>query len=101
MNASLHKHSSLLAAKKRSIHHFFLCFVIILCYGELRSNIHENDLKVFKLSKSSKGNGDRYRMPRNIDWEQLAPDSTVFISVKSRERGFISVAMLWLRLTVS
>lgn len=81
MNASLHKHNSLLAAKKKKgAFIIFLCFVIILCYGELRSNIHENDLKVFKLSNSSKGNGDRYRMPGNIDWEQLAPDSMMFIS---------------------
>lgn len=101
MNASLHKHSSLLAAKKNGAFIIFLCFVIILCYRELRSNIHENDLKVFKLSNSSKGNGDRYRMPRNIDWEQPALDSKVFISATSREREFISVTILWLRLIMS
>lgn len=37
----------------------------------------------------------------NIDWELPASDSTMFISVKSREREFISVTMLWLRLIMS
>lgn len=82
MNAFLHKHSSLLPAKKEAFI-IFLCFVIILCYGVLRSNIHENDLKVFKLRNSSKGNGDGYRTPQNIDWEQPPPDLIVFISLST------------------
>lgn len=82
MNAFLHKHSSVLAAK-RDAFIIFLCFVIILCYRVLRSNIHENDLKVFKLRNSTKGNGGRYRTPQNIDWEQTPPDSIVFISLRT------------------
>lgn len=85
MNASLHKHSSLLAAKKKEAFIIFLCFVIILCYRELRSNIHENDLKVFKLSNSSKGNGDRYRMPWNIGRSsQLQTQRGLFLSNPDR-----------------
>lgn len=71
MNAFLHKHSSPLAAKKETFI-IFLCFVIILWYGMLRSNIHENDLKVFKSRNSSKGNGGRYRTPLNTEWEHQA-----------------------------
>lgn len=68
INAFLHKHSTLLAAQNE-IFIFFLCFVIILWYGVLRSNIHENDLKVFKSRNSSKGSGGRYRTPQNIEGE--------------------------------
>lgn len=68
------------AAKKEAFMGFF-GFVIILFDGVLRSNIHENDLKVFKLRNSSKGNGDRHRVPQNISWELPSPDLIVFISL--------------------
>lgn len=89
--------------KKKGAFIIFLCFVIILCYGELRSNIHENDLKVFKLSNWSKGNGDRYRMPWNIGRSsQLQTQQCLFLSNPDRVGSLawpcFGLGLLWAEL---